>query len=80
MSLHITGVKRLQSLQENIPVQGTEAEDNNGSDAKEAAWVDSKSVCLNFRSHLLPNEVVAWNAILKITALIPAIKLCYKCG
>lgn len=74
-SPHVTGSKWLQILQKNIPVQGTEAGENNGCEAKEKAWVDSKLVCLDFKSHSLPNEVVAWNAILKITPSITAIKL-----
>jgi hypothetical protein len=79
-SLHDTGAKRLQMLQKSIPARGTEAEENNRSEAKEKTWVDFKPVCLDFKSHSLPNKVVAWNAILKIMPFIPAIKLCYKCG
>jgi hypothetical protein len=78
--LHVTGAKRLQMLQQNAPTQGTEAEINCESEAKEKAWVDSKSVCLDFKSQSLPNEVVTWNANLKIIPFSPAIKLCYKCG
>jgi hypothetical protein len=79
-SLHVSGVKRLLMLQKNVPVGGTETEENNGSQAKEKACVDSKSVCLDFKLHSLPNEAVTWNAILKIPPFILAIKLCYKCG
>jgi hypothetical protein len=74
-SIHVTGVKRLQMVQKNVPVQGTETEENNGNQAKEKTWVHSKSVGLDFKSHSLPNEVVAWNAILKIMPSIPEIKL-----
>jgi hypothetical protein len=77
-SLLVTRVKRLQMVQKNIPVQDTEAEENNGNRAKEKIWVHSKSVGLDFKSHSLPNEVVAWNAILKIMPSVPAIKL--LCG
>jgi hypothetical protein len=62
-------------LQKNVPARCTEAEKNSGSERKEKAWVDSKSVCLDFKSHSLPNEVVAWNAILKIKPFIPSINL-----
>jgi hypothetical protein len=80
LSLHVIGTKRLQMLQKNIPARGAEAERSRESEAEAKAWVDSKSVCLDFKSQSLPNEVVAWNAILKIMPFIPAIKLCYKCG
>jgi hypothetical protein len=50
-SLHVTRPKRLQMLQNNIAVRGTEAEENSGSEAKERAGVDSKTVCLDFKSH-----------------------------
>jgi hypothetical protein len=70
-------------LQKNVPARGTEAEKTNGSEENEKAWVDSKSVCLDFKALSLfppPNEVVTWTAVLKITPFNPAIKLCYKYG
>jgi hypothetical protein len=65
-SRHVTGTKRLQMLQNSITIRGTEAEENIGSEAKEKAWAGSRTVCLYFKSHSLPNEAVAWNAIQKI--------------
>jgi hypothetical protein len=69
-SIHITCARRLQNLQKNVPARGTGAEWNSERQKKAMAWVDSKS-------QLLPNEAVAWNAILMITPFIPVIKLCY---
>jgi hypothetical protein len=63
LSLHVTRAE-ITDVTQKIPAQGTEAEKNNRSKAKAKAWVDSKSVCLDFKSQLLHNELVARNALL----------------
>jgi hypothetical protein len=80
LSLNVIGARRLQMRYKNLPTRGIEPEEHIGSEVQETAWVDSKTVCLDFKAPSLPEHVIVWNALLNVTPFIPAIKMCYKCG
>jgi len=43
-------------------------------------WVDSESICLEFRGQELPPSVSVWKCRLRITPYIPPVRRCYNCG
>lgn len=49
-------------------------------DKTSGKWIDSQSVCIEFRGQELPFSVKLWRVNLKINPYIPLIRRCFRCG
>lgn len=49
-------------------------------DKETKKWVDSSSVCIEFKHDLLPEKISIWKILTPVSVYVPAVKLCFKCG
>ncbi|KYN12067.1 hypothetical protein ALC57_15776 [Trachymyrmex cornetzi] len=48
---------------------------NNGK----ASYEPSRTICIKFAGQVLPSEVALFNALYKVDAFVPRVKICYVC-
>ncbi|KMQ88559.1 hypothetical protein RF55_11933 [Lasius niger] len=69
----------------------TQEEDNKGivinrifrlkrKEATTGMWVDSQSLCIEFESQTLPQDIKLWGAVVPVSTFIPQVRRCFRCG
>ena len=43
-------------------------------------WINSQSVCVEFKGQTLPRDVKLWRAVLEVSIYVPQVRRCYNCG